>query len=520
MFTVKYNSTEFPLLNLPKIKNSSFVLTFSNVVMDFTGFTIDDLPFKYQQVEILEDTTVIAIAYVDEIKLPSFTTGNEVLKVSLRLFSPQVFSSKRSITTVIKATSLKTSVANIVSPLIDDGFTIAFNDLTTSTRITETYIKKPLEKILNELAKRFNFIWFINENKEIFFYDIGNLLVSTPIETFNDLTTNKYLEEIIPKIKSVDYANVINIKNIINVRGSEELFKGSSLVLNGDEDLDLVYNVWLTEEAVFKENPFIVTASNIVAIILFNVTTASSIIYRVGFDKTLPEGSRFVFDSDVGIDGIDNDDPTKEVLLKIKNDIVTGIKFNFSSSDTIELSKITSNIALVPFSFTFYDVNEINKSISLLQTTGLIEKTISVDRKFYSTEEIFEIANGNLIQANNEIGVVTLKFKNENTTEFKDFVDTYQISKKIRINLPELLIVGEFIIIETEKKYNQNLFEYKVTCKNINFNETFLDIYRNAETQENSEQILKNGVGILVQDEDFIERPNIVVNGVVVNELN
>ena len=54
MIAVKYGNTYLKILDEFTIENSSREVKFNDLNVDFTGYTINDLPVKYQEVQLVE----------------------------------------------------------------------------------------------------------------------------------------------------------------------------------------------------------------------------------------------------------------------------------------------------------------------------------------------------------------------------------------------------------------------------------------------------------------------------------
>lgn len=54
MKRVLYNNKTFKILNDYSIKSSNNEVTFTDITIDFTGKTFEDIPYKYQEIQIKE----------------------------------------------------------------------------------------------------------------------------------------------------------------------------------------------------------------------------------------------------------------------------------------------------------------------------------------------------------------------------------------------------------------------------------------------------------------------------------
>ena len=78
MIKLVYNNKAFDILNYFKISQSNNEVTFNDITIDFTGYTLADMPLKYQEVQIKEcrdneniltQGDVLFFGYVDTIEL-------------------------------------------------------------------------------------------------------------------------------------------------------------------------------------------------------------------------------------------------------------------------------------------------------------------------------------------------------------------------------------------------------------------------------------------------------------------
>ena len=83
-----YNNKFFKVIDEIQVKNSSREVKFSNLIIDFTDRTMDDLPVKYQECKILrgdvekesqllENGEVIYFGYINDYTLPTMKKRKE-----------------------------------------------------------------------------------------------------------------------------------------------------------------------------------------------------------------------------------------------------------------------------------------------------------------------------------------------------------------------------------------------------------------------------------------------------------
>jgi len=509
---LRFNSIDYPLLVNPKIKIKSNDISISDATIDFTGGVIADLPFKFQEVKIVDNPgvseTVELVGYVEKHILPKFETGKETLKLTLKLMPPRILASKRTITKIIKGETLNDAVEEIVQLLINDGFTIAENDLTTNETITKQFINTTIEKTLNTLAKDYNFVWYVDELKNIYFKDAVNIFNQPPLIEWNGGGT-PFVSSLKPQIRSNDYANIINIKN------SRTLIEGTSYfgLHFGDEKVTLTNPIWLSDTAFRKRNATATSFGNII-VIFDGLGNSYAVDYLNG---------NFIFPNEISLQG----SSTVNTLFELGYDsndesLITSVKLRLPALPGNARYSITvhSYLTIKPLVYRFFDVNEIEKTALLANTTGIIEKTIDINNIRISENELFQIAKGNILQANNEVSIVNVELEDlTSNTSFMAFVSNLKLFSRILIDLPNILINGDFVVTSIETIEQINKIKIKLVLENKNFNETYLDIYRKTEIQEDERQVDTNLISILVKDEDFVESNEILVNGVNVNVI-
>src|SRR5574344_8233 len=217
-YYARFNATDFVITELPTINDSSRETSFSDLVIDFRGRDESLLPIQYQEVKVVQvDSSLVETelftGYVDTVDFPEFTSNDTPFLITLSLLSPYAYASKRTVTRQINDVAINTAITYILQPLIDDGFSIETNELSTTRKLSIVLQMETIEKVMNYLANTVDFIWYIDQNKKIYLKDIDSSKDSTPI--LNITTNNKcFLKSIKPYRTVVDYANKINIKNI------------------------------------------------------------------------------------------------------------------------------------------------------------------------------------------------------------------------------------------------------------------------------------------------------------------
>ena len=218
MIRLVYNNTPYRILNGIGYKFSSNEVTFNDITIDFTNCTIADIPYKYQEIKIMEsdteenilDGTVLFTGFLDSVRLSEMKLEQENRELVLTLLSPLKMATKRNVT-LYGTYELQNAIRRILQPLVDDGFVIKELNVEAG-QITTSFVLRTVEDCMNTISSRRNIFWTINEDKEIFVNSIDYLFGLNAVKTITG--KEKGLLRMQPSISSIEYANVINFKNV------------------------------------------------------------------------------------------------------------------------------------------------------------------------------------------------------------------------------------------------------------------------------------------------------------------
>lgn len=509
MFKAVWNDTEFFITSLPTLTDSSRETKFSEIEVDFRGKLDSDLPIQFQEVKIIdENNNVYLTGYVDSVDFPEFAFEDQPFIIRISLLSPYAYASKRTLSKTIDTVALNTVIVEILQPLLDDGFTIEENEL-NGKLVSEIFQAETIEKILNYLANKFSFIWYIDKDKKIYLKDIDILQGQAPLVEVID-SDRCYLQTIKPIKTVVDYANKLVIKNAIILGGTS---LPSETVLSLGEMYKFEYPISISENTAFRlteryfdgdvasyANSFYMLTDTGEYEIQINLTT-----------KTINTGA------DIGIMGID-DDTSKKILLEvdpIDSTKVTGFKWN-AASETVVF--FTTQSALLPVIFSFVDPVQIANIKTQMNTSGVIEKIVNANGKYFTYNELLDYV-ANLFKQNNVLtNEVNCVFKGRlDDTDFMTIANNLQITKVFRVNLPNFLIDGNFIITDKTMSFNRETLTIGVRGRNFNLNENFNDIYRLPMEQLSTSDLNNVAVVLYNQDNKTVISKEIIVDGVVIN---
>ena len=218
MIRLKIKNSYYQIIDGYDVRESSREVKFSSLTIDFTNKKLADLPFKYQEVQLLklDDNynveEVIYTGYINNFTLPKMKNGQEFRELELDLLSPLALATVRTVDAV-GTYNLQPLVKEIIQPLIDDGFVLKEFNI-SNNQITVNYLTETVESALNKLSNKFNIWWYIDENKNIYINSISYLLAKNPKITYDDNNKIDGLIDVIPSISSIDYCNTVEFTNL------------------------------------------------------------------------------------------------------------------------------------------------------------------------------------------------------------------------------------------------------------------------------------------------------------------
>jgi hypothetical protein len=516
MFKAVWNDTEYVLVSLPSLTDSSRETKFSDIQVDFRGKTDSDLPLQYQEIKIIdEDDTLYLMGYVDSVDFPEFRFEDQPFIITISLLSPYAYASKRTISMTIDTIPLNTTIVDILQPLLDDGFTIEENTLKTRN-VSEIFQAETIEKVVNYLANKFDFVWYIDKFKKIYLKDINVLKSQTPVIEIT-ATDKCYLQSIKPTKTVVDYANKLLIKNAILLSGVDlgvtwvDLVKGQSYKFE--------YPFSISENTAFRLPPRNeIGDTEDTAYLLRIETNADTYEIKVYLESRIIE-----YDINIGILGVDDD--SKAILLEVDaNDPTKVIGFKWGldmlSPSDYEFATITqSDSGLVPILFSFIDPTQIANIKDKVNTSGIIERTIDANLKYFTYDELLQTVQSLFGQNNTATSEVNCTFKGRlDDTDFMAIANLLDITKTFSVELPSFLTSGTFVITDKELSMDTETMTIKIKGRNFNLNENFNDIFRSPIEQLNENDLVNTAVVLYNQDNKTVISKEIIVDGEVVND--
>lgn len=510
MYALVYNNKAFKIQDKYTISNSNNEVKFSDVTIDFTGKTIEDIPFKYQKMEIRRSENeadilngeIIFVGYLDEIKLPDMKMKDEYRTLELTLLSPLKMATVRTVS-IIGTLKTEEAIKRALQPLLDDGFIIKEMD-DFEGQISLNFIMETVENCMNKICSKKNIFWFINEKREIFIRSIDLMLSREPVLTIdeNNKLSEIGLDEFEPEIENVDYANIINIKNI-------RLKYDASRIENGLEafiyDSEAIINSKVIKkgESVEFLNPIIVDEKTLKETFAFEIENERNYGMPLEyFAFRIMEKTSFLdytnlsiyLDSDemsenygkyyIGKDLSFSDDEGEEKTIVLQrdqmfNNLITGFKYN--GEDTIEIYGVSSHTGLRKTNYKFAHSQEIEKLKDVISNSGQIEKTIDFNEKWTTWYELAEYAKNLIVQNTNMINEIKLHFTKKINLKIGDIIN---------IKMKNYYTEGFFAVTEIEETFkNDKDIEMDILIRNANFVGTYIDMFRPEEKEESETDI-------------------------------
>ena len=502
MRLLKYGNIELKIYTGYEITKSSQEIVYSDCECDFTGHTAEDLPEKYQEVNIIDkndfgDESVVAFGYVDTFDFGEMRETDVDTTIRISLLSPMKLTTLRT-TTAIGTYQLKDLIQNyILIPLINDGYTIEeLNIIDRQTSVN--YLVETIETCMNNLSNKYNFWWYIDENKGIFIKDIDTMINQEPSKIYDNKHRIKGLQYINPTTISEGYANVINFKNVRLYQNS--IYSANSMI---NPLISQPIDIMKKESQIDFNNAVDINKNNIIKSGKAN-DPDSSYYKGIYFEGTYSDGTNFseyimvnsltgeyLKSSNIGFDGNAGDEEKAFLLIKDSffNNLVVGFKYNNSNKNIISIDYITSNAALIDCTVKFYNDKEILSKKGLISNTGIVEKTMDMNESWKTPNELKELGKSqsdkNSLNINGEIELCT---------------DANVINVGDVLKIDKIIINGKYIVTQTKEHFSNGESQYYITAKNSNIVDNYIDVFRGEQGQQKEEKGYY--INVLHYDED------------------
>ena len=508
MTHARFNNTNYNLETEPTLTFSARETTFSEIVIDFTGKSANDLPGNYQEIQIINDAEeVIYYGYCSQPTFPEFDGKQERVLLTIELLSPQTYLTKRTANISVVNVNIHDALGLILAETVSkDGFTIAENNMPTTEYLSDKFYGQTVETILSNLGGRFNFLWYVNEVKEIFIRYLPNI----ENEGFALDITNvniPNLQSVQPTFQVCDYANKLNISNVDLITNEILLESGSALELG--ETYTFPHPFSISEFVVYRFK----IDSYYEIYPIFYLQTTDSFEYTINVDIAT---QTLVWSEYIGISGVDDDNPSKHLLFELDTEnqnLITGFKWNTTTTAVKDYPECKAYTCIVPSTMTYSDADEISKNAEKTNTSGIIEKEIDANSKYYTYPELTAYAKSLFKQNNIQADQVVLKFRGYDLSNLRE---TLTLTKKIFVNLPEQFIENMTLVItDIEYSVEQNIYALTVSGRRSNLTENYVDIFKS--TTDISDADYLKFTTFYNQDEKTVISENIIINGEKVN---
>lgn len=498
----RWNNKDYRIIDSIEIKKSSREVTYTDLKLDFSKCTMEDLPYAQQEVEIIDkDGKLKFTGFVSDYKLPELKkiiTPEKELNLSL--YTPRQMTTIRTVT-IMRTAMLSEIITQVLMPLYQDGFVLKTLNIEDKS-VTLKLISKTVEEVLNYLSKKYSLYWNINEFKEIEIDDINYLFNNVPKKTIN---INNYKQQIngflsiSPTVENLNYANIINIKNARIFYDNIQQFNVT--LKNGDR--------------VDFENPIDISlgaAERIVGALAVNQTTTCTnleIIYN--------DSSKAYVECGFNVDGeiqdglnmkdIATDDSTGALFVLTMDSTFTNLAIGvtYKGENEITVNSIKSQTFLRYANMRLINWQEIEQNGGKITTSGQIEKVLDVENGWFTVQELIDYIRNIFIINNKYTNQVILKYDKENNIEIGDRID---------IDLPEYFTEGIFIVTAiNESKEANNPTNYSVELRDTNLLENYIDLFRSSsDTEEQDSQVETEYVVEYSEEEKIKEIHEIEMN--------
>ncbi len=505
MIYARFNATDYKLEQRPVLSFSASETTFSEIVIDFTGKTADDLPIKYQEIQIVDTGTpdvVLYYGYCSQPSLPLFDGTIERVLLTIELMSPQTYLTKRTIDITIENETINDAIEDILASIVsNDGFTIEYNDLPTTEYLSGVFRFRTIESLLSELAGRFGFIWYVDELKKIYLKDLSAIETALPVYSLTS-DTQQYLKSVQPSFSVADYANRLNFTNVNLVSQQDLIVPG--ITLNTGETYSFIYPFSLSEGVVLRIPPW---SGNPAINMIFKILTGGADdIYVVRATKQIVVGDLI---------GFLGDDETDKLIMLIRDstnaNLITGFKWVAPFSEAIV--ECIAGTALRPATMSYVDPIEIANNVGKLNTSGIVEKEYNANGKYYTYDELTAYAKTLLRQNNKQADTVDLTFRGDDLSALKALL---MPTAKVYIDLPNQFILGsDYVVVSSEFMIDNGKHNLSVNTRRANLNENYVDIFRRESSEETTEQ--GQYITYYNQDEKTVISHKVLVDGVEVD---
>lgn len=433
----------------------------------------------------------------------------EKRELNITLLSPLKMATKRNVT-VLGTFSLESGIKRVLQPLLDDGFILKEMNGIVGT-ITLDFVLETVEFCMNNICNKRNIFWYINEKREIFVNSI-DYMYGLDSKTINENEqTDKYgLIDIEPTIENIDYANIINFKNVRLIHHSFDsivsqsskiypFMKVNKKIKKGDLitfDNPIIIDEQILRNYIKEDNTQVPSYWSLYLSI--QLTDGTYKKYNIGINI---EDNLFVKNGSITYSDDDGDEG--EIVLQRDNffsNLITGFKWNFEGDAVI--NEIQADNALRYTTMRFVYSAEIDALKGIISDSGQIEKMIDFNEKWISMPELIQYARSLIVQNSNVINAIKLKY---------DIDPKLKVGDVLNIEMPSFYSSGKFAVKDIQHNYINEINQtWIINLKSADLVSSYIDLFRPAE-QQNSNTAVDTMVLSEFVEENITERFEIMI---------
>ena len=139
---------KYKIINSIDIQKSSRELKYTDITIDFTNATFEDLPLYFQEGKVIDENgNVIFLGYIESYKLPTLNISSKIHnEITITFMTPRKLAAKKTIT-IFRTDSIKNIIDQILQPLYVDGYKLK-ECILEDKAITVQFISKTVEEAI------------------------------------------------------------------------------------------------------------------------------------------------------------------------------------------------------------------------------------------------------------------------------------------------------------------------------------------------------------------------------------
>lgn len=491
------DNKQFKIIDTLEITKSSQEVQYSNLTIDFSKGTIEDLPFYLQEIKIKDDKNnnkIVFTGYLNDYILPELRLTDIYRNLEISLFTPRELTTKKTVT-IIRTAKLTEIINQTLAPLFAEGFSLKEFNI-TDKNVTIKIISRTVEEVLNYLSNKFSLYWNIDENKNITINSIEyqfNKSAKKEINEKNYKTEINGFISLTPTVENSDYANIINVKN---ARIFYESFstEGLNITLKNGDRIDFENPLDISLETAERIAGQLTQEGLATAItnLQIDYNTNEQAYIKYGFNTTgeIQPGRNI---KDVATDDSTNAKFVLTMDSTFKN-LATGVTYKGEGPVTIR--GISSQTFLKYANMKLINWYEIQKNKGKIIPSGQIEKILDVENGWFTVEELIDYVRNTFI--NNDKEVKSIKI---NTNKINEI----EVGDKIIINLEKCLIKENFVVTKINETYEGNNYSFIYELKNTNLPENYINLFRSSLDMEEQESQIETEYVVEYTEEETIQ---------------